>query len=219
MVDFSVEITQPYGTVDTIAASKSDVPSLRVEEAVADLRYKDVRSTTLERLRVTWEADVHVQGLPQQLQLGEGLYYLLDNIAVPVSQHDLILGRILEEVPDEEGEKYFQEKIKAWNGRAIPPWMSDGGHECFAWDRLICLGLPGLEDFAQRELDRRIAAGENSAHLDFLRGAVRVYQAFRNCARRYATVAREAGLEKPAANCEAVAERPPETFAEGLQLL
>ena len=217
MIDLSVE-TKSYGIVDTIETSKADTFSPRVEEAVAELRYKDVHSTTLERLRVTWDADVHVQGMPQQLQMGEGLYYLLDNIAVPVSQHDLILGRTLEEVPDEEGEKFFQETLKAWNGRAIPSWMSDGGHECFAWDRLMSLGLPGLEDFAQRELERRIADGESGKHLDFLRGAVRVYQAFRNYARRYADAAREAGLEKEAANCAAVAERVPETFAEGLQL-
>jgi len=213
------EGTKSYGIADTIETSKADASRLRVEEAISELRYKDVRSTTLERLKLTWEADVHVKGLPQQLQLGEGLYYLLDNIAVPVSQIDLILGRILEEVPDEEGEKYFQEKIKAWNGRAIPRWMSDGGHECFAWDRLMRLGLPGLEDLAQRELERRIADGESGAHLDFLRGAVRVYQAFRNYARRYAAAARESELDKPGANCEVVAERPPETFAEGLQLI
>ncbi|MFQ6044407.1 MAG: pyruvate formate lyase family protein, partial [Candidatus Poribacteria bacterium] len=178
-----------------------------------------VHSTTLERLRVTCEADARVQGLPQQLQLGEGLYYLLDNIAVPVSPDDLLLGRILEEVPDEEGENFFQNTVKKWNGRSIPPWMTDGGHECFAWERILDLGLPGLEDFAQKELDGRIASGETGAHLDFLRGAVRVYQAFRNYSRRYALAAREIGLHEPAARCLAIAERRPETFAESLQLI
>lgn len=186
---------------------------------MSEVGYKDVRSTTLERLRVTWEADLQVKGMPQPLQLGEGLYYLLDHIAVPVSPNDLLLGRILEEVPDKEGERFFQMTIAAWNGRAIPPWMCDGGHECFAWDTLLRLGLPGLEDFAQRELERRISAGERGAPLDFLRGAVRVYQAFRNYARRYAAQAQEAGLDQPAANCAAVAEHPPEAFDEAVQLI
>jgi hypothetical protein len=84
----------------TQAMLKTNASYLRVGEAISELRYKDVHSTTLERLKVTWEADNHVKGLDQPLQLGEGLYYLLDNIAVPVSQNDLILGRILEEVPD-----------------------------------------------------------------------------------------------------------------------
>jgi len=190
-----------------------------VEEAISVLRYKDVRSTTLERVRRTWEADLRVTNLPQPLQLGEGLYHLLDHIAVPVSSHDRILGRISEEVPDTEGEQFFQHTMEAWNRRGIPPWMSDGGHECLAWDRLLRLGLPGLEAFAQRELDRRAAAGERGPHLDFLRGAIRVYQAYRNYARRYAAAARENGLEDPAANCNAAAERPPGTFAEALQLI
>ena len=36
------------------------------------VRTKDVRSTTLERLRLTREADRLVQGMPQPLQLAEG---------------------------------------------------------------------------------------------------------------------------------------------------
>ncbi len=99
---------------------------------MAELVYKDVRSTTLERLRKTREADIRVQGLPQPLQLGKGLYYLLDRIDLPVDPSDLIVGRIHEEVPDPEDEALFQATVEAWKNRAIPPWMSDGGHECFA---------------------------------------------------------------------------------------
>jgi formate C-acetyltransferase len=95
--------------------------------------------------------------------------------------------------------------------------MPDGGHECLDWERLLQLGLPGLEEFAQREVIRRTAEGETGAHLNFLRGAVRVYQAFRNYARRYALAAREAGLNEAADSCAPLAERPPETFAEALQ--
>ena len=56
----------------------------RVPEALHALRHKPVQSTTLERLRLTLEADRAVQGLPQPLQLGEGLVYLLDRISLPV---------------------------------------------------------------------------------------------------------------------------------------
>ncbi len=203
----------------TVARTTGEASRRRVKEAIEILREKDVKSTTLERMRVTWEADRRVQGLPQPLQLGEGLYYLLDQIAVPVAPEDLILGRILEEIPDREGEAFFQKTLEAWGRRAIPPWMRDGGHECFAWDRLLESGLSGLEEFAQMELQRRREAGEREEHLDFLRGAIRVYQAFRHYARRYASAAKEAGLGVPAMNCAAVAERPPETFAEALQLL
>ena len=86
-----------------------DASRRRVAEAVDILRYKDVRSATIERLRVTWEADAYVQGLPQPLQLGEGLYYLLDHISLPVSPDDLILGRIVDEIPDADGEALLKQ--------------------------------------------------------------------------------------------------------------
>ena len=180
---------------------------------------KAVRSTTLERLRKTCEADLHVHGLPQPLQLGQGLYHLLDHIDLPIDSTDLLVGRILEEVPDEEGEAFFQTAVAAWEGRSIPPWMRDGGHECFAWERLLDLGLIGLQEHARTALAQRTARAEKSETLDFLRGAVHVYEAFRHYARRYSARAREAGLVTAANHCAAIAERPPETFAEALQLI
>jgi pyruvate-formate lyase len=196
----------------------NDASERKIKEALYAIREKDFKSATIERLQLTWKADEHVQGLPQQLQLGEGLYYLLDRIPTPVSPDDLILGRIDEEIPNEEGEALLKLTAEKW-GRGIPPWMPDGGHETFAWELLVKLGLTGLEDFAKQELDRRINAGETGAHLDFLKGAILIYQALRNYARRYAVSAHEAGLHFQAKNCSAIAERPPETFTEAIQLL
>ena len=83
-------------------------------EAVHILREKDVSSATIEQLRLSFEADAFVQGLPQQLQLGEGLYYLLDSISLPTSPDDLILGRIVDEVPDADGEALLQRATEEW---------------------------------------------------------------------------------------------------------
>ncbi|MFA6109180.1 MAG: pyruvate formate lyase family protein [Candidatus Latescibacterota bacterium] len=182
-------------------------------------RHKSVRSTTLERLRLTRQVDLEVQGLPQPLQLGEGMLRLLGRIGTPVATGDLILGRIREEVPDAEGEAFLHETVAAWNGRAVPGWMLDGGHETLAWERLLALGLPGLEAQAAGELARRSDGGEPAAVQDFLAGAVHVYQGLRVYARRYAEAGRHAGLGAAAARCAAVAERPPATFAEALQLI
>jgi formate C-acetyltransferase len=204
--------------IDTTSLLDRDASSRRITEGLYSIREKDIQSATLERLKLTWEANESVRELPQQLQLGEGLYYLLEHISVPVSPDDLILGRIIEEVPDADGEALLEKTAKEWR-RGIPRWMPDGGHECFYWENLLSLGLPGLESFAQKKLSRRISAGEKGEHLNFLRGAVRIYQAFRNYARRYALSAREAGLDEQARNCSAIAERAPETFAEALQLM
>jgi len=93
----------------------------------------------------------------------------LDNISLPVAPHDLILGRIRDEVPDEEGEAFFQESLDVWQREfskypgyilrwSMPPWMTDGGHECFDWESLLRLGLPGLQAFAEKELSRRLCS-------------------------------------------------------------
>ena len=204
--------------IDATRILDDDASRRRIEESLYAIREKDLRSATMERLRIAWEANAAVDGLPQQLQLGEGLYYLLDHISVPVSPDDVILGRITEEIPDEEGEALLEKTAKEW-GRGIPRWMPDGGHECFDWERLVRFGLTGLEEFARTELARRTSAGEKEATLDFLRGAVRIYQAFINYAQRYALAAQEAGLETAAENCAVLAERAPETFAEAVQLM
>lgn len=186
----------------------------RVEEALASLRTKDVRSATMERLRLTWEADAEVRDLSQPLQLGRGLKSILNAISVPVCAGDLVLGRMLEEVPGSEDALLLRTRAA---DRWLPAWMRDVGHCCFAWDRLLRLGLRGLEELARAEVDRM--DGEEESRRDFLRGAILVYQAFRGYARRYARAAERAGLGEAAANCRAVAEGPPRTFAEGLQLL
>lgn len=190
----------------------------RIAESLYSIREKDFRSATMERLRITWDAHEYVRGLPQQLQLGEGLYYILHRIPTYINPDDLILGRVDEEIPDADGEELLHKTSKEWH-RGIPPWMPDGGHECFAWERLVKFGLPGLENFACQELKRRIDAGEIGDHLNFLRGAIRIYQAFRNYARRYALAAQKAGLHWQADNCANIAEHSPETFAEAIQLV
>ena len=205
-------------TVHQIAAPETPASQRRIAEALYAIREKDVRSATLERLKVTWQAHVAVRDLPQQRQIGEGLFYLLDRISLPVSPDDLLLGRITEEIPDAEGEALLQETAQEWH-RGIPPWMQDGGHECFDWERLVRLGLPGLEEFAHAELQRRIDAGETGGRLDFLRGAIRIYQAFRHYARRYAEAAYGKGLVPSAENCARIAEQRPQTFAQALQLM
>ena len=197
-----------------MADALAERASALLAETLESVRHKDVRSTTLERLRLTWEADRLVQGLPQPLQLGHGLTYLLEHISTPVEPHDLLLGRIAETVPNQEQEAFFQEVLHEWRGRAIPPWMQDGGHECLAWDRLLQYGLSGLEDMALLR-----AAHETGARADFLRGAVLVYHALRLYLRRYAQAAERAGLAGAAACCRSLAERPPRSFAEALQLL
>ena len=193
--------------------------SIRVEEALWANRDKPVRSTTFERLRLTRQLDERLRGRPQPEQLSEGVCELLDRVTLPVEPHDLLLGRVPEKVPNADEERFFQETVSLWKGSGLPPWLPDVGHECFDWPRIIQLGLPGLQAFAEAELTRRRAAGEPAPTLDWLGCAARVYHAHRGYARRYAQAARRAGLTDSATRCAALADRAPQTFAEALQLI
>ena len=195
------------------------MPSDRIEEALWAIRHKPVLSTTFERLRLTREADDRVQGKPQPHQLSEGLAYLLDRVSLPVEPHDLLLGRVDDRELDADEEARFQETTQRWDGRGTPGWMPDSGHESFDWARLIDVGLPGLQAFAESEIARRTAAGERGPHLDWLVCAASVYESHRCYARRYAAAARDAGLHAQAQRCAAIADAAPATFAEALQLI
>ncbi|MBM3236121.1 hypothetical protein FJZ31_07460 [Candidatus Poribacteria bacterium] len=192
------------------------------------MRMKEANSTFLERVIFYDEADRKFAHLPQPLCFGEGIYYVLDNLSLPIMDGDLLLGRVQETVPNEEQEAYFQERVKAWGGRSCPPWAQDGSHETLAWERLMSLGLPGLEEHARRCLvQRRTTNGkeipppplcQRGESGDFLEGAIRVYQGFRRYAQRWSEAGCKAGLLEAGERCAKLAENPPETFAEALQL-
>jgi len=195
-----------------VAVVDHAVSSPRVAEALAALRHKSPKSTTLERLRVVRSVWEECRDLPQPRQLGRVLRGLLERIEVPVEPHDLLLGRIREEIPDEAGEAWFRATLKEMGAR--PPCMTDNGHETLDWERLLRLGLNGLQAAAEARL-----ANAADHERDFLTGMVDLAAAFRTYARRYGEAARKAGLMEGAMAVECLADRPPETFREALQLV
>lgn len=192
--------------------------SCRVAEALDQLRDKDTRATTLERLVLTHAAWLRHRDLPQPLQFAAIVGDLLQQIEVPVRRHDLLLGRIREILPNPEQEAQFREILKSLPG-GLAPCMTDGGHETLDWERLLERGLPGLEDDAVRQCERQKAAAAPQSTIDFLQGMIGVYQALRIYARRYAQAARAEGMTAAADTVLAVAERAPISFREGLQLM
>lgn len=189
----------------------------RISEAVDSLRYKPIKSTTLERLRLCVEAEATCRDLCQPMQLGTTMLYVLEHISVPVEPDDLILGRITEAVPNEEEEVFFQDTLKKMGCR--PPYMIDGGHESFAWERLIKHGLVGLEAMVLCEYQKRVSEGATKDTLDFLEGMILVYRSFQVLAKRYAEAAHSVGLIDASESSFALSERAPRTFREALQLV
>ena len=206
---------------------EGELRTIMTREAISALTEKPVKSTTLERIRLFTYADEHVvPGLPQPIQYGLGLKYVLEHISLPIQPHDLILGRISEEVPDEEGERFFQEVCERykrdclpWDKGTMPFWVFDQGHTSFYWRDVIALGLNGLKERAEKELEKRRAENASAETLDYLRGAIYVYEAIQAYLVRYAEAALNAGLDEAAEACLHAATRAPQGFREALQLL
>lgn len=191
-----------------------------IDETLEILRNKPIRSTMLERLKLIEQADVLVSGLPQPIQLGKGLSHILENAAIPVMQHDLLLGRIPEELPDDAGEAFLKKMEAKYGGRGTPTWLQDGGHITFAWEMLLEHGISGLAELAELERAERMRMGqENTAKIGFLSGMVLVYKAFRTYILRYGRQAESEGLMELAGICDVIAWKPPETFHQAMQLL
>lgn len=188
-------------------------------EAIEQLYHKPLNSTMFERLQVLEQADKQVQGLPQPLQLGEGLLYVAATVSLPVKEWDILIGRIPEVVPDEEQEAY----IGAWGSRYPqgnrPGWLADGGHTTFAWEHLLHKGLGGLRDEVAAFKEEREAADADETVLVFLQGKLLIFDAYATYIRRYAQAAERAGLPHQAEVCRRVSAQPPQTFEEALQLL
>ncbi len=186
-----------------------------VNEALWNLTDKPVTSTTFERIKLFHEADVKFAELPQQLKYGRGLNYVMENCQVPVDENDLILGRVPEKVLNDEEEAFFN---SVRGNSARPGWVTDGGHRSFWWWDLVDYGLPGLRQRAVESLEKHRAKDSEEGKLNFLEGAILVYDALLTYIKRYADAARAAGLDEAADVCLEIAKHEPRTFREGMQL-
>lgn len=192
--------------------------ALAVGEAARLLREKPQESTLVERYFLLDEAWAQLRDLPQPLQQGRGLAYVLSRASLPVDANDLIVGRFEEHVPTEQEEARLKE---IWRERPLhlnPITRLNGGHITLDYENLVQVGIVGYINEATARLDRARAQGEDEATLTLLHGMLLVYQAIRDYIARYAEAAEAAGLCECAAVCRALTEHAPATFREGLQL-
>ncbi len=189
------------------------------EETLEMLRNKPVNSTLTERWFLLEEAWEQVRDLPQPLQEGQGLMYILERASLPVSEHDLLLGRFIDKVPTEEEEAHFQEIWKDQKPLSNPITMVNASHITLDWEHVIGHGITGYIQRAEQKLDSERAAGAPEKELIFLEGMVLTYRACQRYIERYAQAAREAGQSELADVCDAVAAGAPGTFRQALQLM
>ncbi|MHC1695988.1 MAG: pyruvate formate lyase family protein [Eubacteriales bacterium] len=191
--------------------------ALLLEETLELLRNKPVNSTLVERWRLIDRAGQLYRHLPQPLHLGYGLGYVVENASLPIKPYDLLLGRFDDHVPTPEEEEWLSE----FAGRLEkePSIMTDGGHITFDWDFLLRNGISGYIKKAEERLTRALADGSHPKTLDFLQAMILTYKAYRRYMFRYGQAACEAGQGELADVCAAIADNPPSTFRQGMQLV
>lgn len=197
--------------------SYAEKSKLLLQETLDVLRNKPINSTFYERLELLENELIRYRALPQPLRQGYAHAYFLENISCPVQKHDILLGRIVEIVPDKDQEKYFQEVLeKHWKERIY--FTVDTGHCTFDWENLIKSGLNGYIEKCDKELQRRLQEGDNAERIIYLQGMQLVYRAYQRYIERYAIEAQKAGLVQAATACHHIAYYPPSNFYEAMQL-
>lgn len=189
------------------------------EETLELLRNKSVKSTLTERWFLLEEAWKLVRDLPQPLQEGKGLTYVLERASLPVSEHDLLLGRFIDKVPTEEEEARFQEIWRDQKPLSNPITMVNASHITLDWEHILSHGVSGYIQRVEQKLESERAADAPEKTLVFLEGMALTYRACQRYIERYSEAARAAGQQELADVCGAVAAGAPSTFREALQLM
>lgn len=189
--------------------------ALMTNEILDKLRNKPVNSAPVERWRLIDEAADLYNNMPQPLKLGYGLLYLIERASLPLEKYDILLGRFDDHVPTEDEERFLNEFHK----KERAPLMIESGHITLDWEKIIAVGIPGYINQAEEELRRRTQAGENGKTLVFYTGACLILKAYRRYIERYASAARKTGMVEIADICDRIADHPPGTFHEAMQLV
>lgn len=189
-----------------------------IDEAIALLREKPLKSTLVERYFLLYEAWDQVMNLPQPIQMGKGLYYVLSKASLPIKEYDLLLGRYDDHVPTEEEKKRLDELWKK-NPNDNPIVTKNGGHRTLECKTLLDSGISGYLSQVENRIAQAKNDGEDKNTLDFLEGMAWVYKSILLYIDRYGIAAREAGLHDCAEVCEHLTKGKPTTFREALQLI
>lgn len=185
-----------------------------IVEAKNELENKPLLATSVERILILNEIKSSFKALPQPLRFSKMLSILLSRVSTPLKEFDLIAGRCVDRVLDDEEEKIFQEFIKSPDYTTETVFMLSG-HCTFSWDMVLEYGIAGLKE----KVDKAAEEVKDEDKKVFLTAIGEIYQAIIDYILRYAKAAREKGLDVLAENLNTAATKKPDTFASALQLL
>ena len=185
----------------------------------------------LERARVLLECHEKYAHLSSGLRQGKTVDELCDRITPIVNPCDILLGRILEEVPSAQDELFIKDNPRLFVSPGDPGRLDSTSIYIPDWAKLLRLGITGLvrEVEASGEADGRVVDEKVRIHRDYLQGVRLSLMAISRLMNRYADRADQlagetadsqvaARLSEAAATCRKVSSSPPATFREALQL-
>lgn len=192
---------------------------IQKKKALELLTDKPIKSTLTERWFLLDEACELYGEEPQPLALGKGLGYILTHASLPIDECDILLGRYVDRVPTEEEERrladVWQRRVKNKN----PITRYNGGHLTLDWETLVGIGITGYIERTRKRIERAKEENADTSVINWLEGMRLVYEAIREYIVRYAEAARASGNTRAAEVCENLADNPPRTFREAMQLI
>ena len=185
-----------------------------IDEAIGEISGRPMKATTVERVLILNDIKDHYADEPQPLKAGKMLYEFLDKVSVPLEDHDLIAGRAINRLLSESEEEIF----RTFQPSAANPKngiLCGTGHTSYSWDMLIELGISGLIEKAEKNLEK---FADDSDKVNFSNGFIWTYRAISNFLLRYSKKAKDMGDEALSIVLSNIADKNPETFREALQL-
>ncbi len=189
-----------------------------IQEAIHLLREKPFESTLVERYFLLDEAWDAVKDLPQPLQLGKGLAYVLSKASLPITPYDMLLGRFDDHVPSAEEQERL-DKIWANDPNNNPIVRFNGGHFTIDCETLVNIGIVGYINKTEQKIKKVQAEGAREDVITYLEGMKLTYEAIRDYIGRYGKAALDACQTECAEVCFSLTQNAPQTFREALQLI
>ena len=199
--------------IDAIRKAYLDVP----DEAVF-----------LERARILQDTRAKYGDLSPGLRQGKIMEELCERITVVVNPGDVLLGRILEQIPTAQDEAFIGQHPELFT---VPAGYLDSASIYIPdWAKLLEMGIGGLiEEVQQHRRDLSNMDERNQIREDYLKGFYLSLLATSRLVNRYAERARQiaeklddsqasAQLLEAAKCCQKIALSPPESLREALQL-
>ena len=202
-------------SVDAIRKAYLDIP----DEAVF-----------LERARILQDTRAKYGDLPPGLRQGKIIEELCERITVVVNPSDVLLGRILEQLPTSQDEVFIKQHPELFIVPGVSGYLDSASIYIPDWAKLLEMGIGGLmEEVQQHRRGVNNVDEKSQISEDYLEGVYLSLLATSRLIKRYAERARQiakklddsqasAQLLETAKCCQKIALSPPESFREALQL-